>query len=37
VLGILRTQGDRLDREYIHRWATRKGLEDLLARVLAEA
>jgi len=30
VLGILRTQGERLDREYLHRWATRKGLDELL-------
>ena len=28
VLGIVRTQGDRLDREYLDRWAGRKGLGD---------
>jgi hypothetical protein len=37
VLGILRTQGERLDREYLDRWATRKGLDELLARALADA
>jgi hypothetical protein len=36
VLGILRTQGDRLDRAYVERWATRKGVDVLLARALAE-
>jgi len=36
VLGILRTQGDRLDREYLGRWATRKGLDELLARAYAD-
>ena len=37
VRGILRTQGDRLDREYLDRWATRKGLDELLARAFADA
>lgn len=37
VLGILRTQGERLDSEYLDRWATRKGLSELLARALADA
>jgi hypothetical protein len=37
VLGILRTQGERLDREYLDRWATRKGLDELLARARADA
>jgi hypothetical protein len=36
VLGIVRTQGDRLDRSYVDRWATLKGVDDLLARALAE-
>lgn len=36
VLGILRTQGDRLDRAYVQLWATRKSVDDLLARALTE-
>jgi hypothetical protein len=37
VLGILRTQGDRLDGGYLDRWATDLGLADLLARARNEA
>ena len=37
VLGILRTQGERLDREYLDRWVRRQGLGELFARALADA
>lgn len=37
VLGILRVAGDRLDRGYCTRMAALAGVEDLLARALAEA
>jgi hypothetical protein len=37
VLGIARTQGETLDREYVERWARELGVEDLLERVLAES
>jgi len=37
VLGILRTQGTRLDRADVTRWAERVGVADLLARALGEA
>jgi hypothetical protein len=30
VLGVLRTQGDRLDDEYLARWAAELGIEGLL-------
>lgn len=33
VLGIARTQGDRLDREYLSRWALQLGIDDLLKRL----
>jgi len=33
VLGILKEQGDRLDREYMSRWAGDLGVSDLLERV----
>jgi hypothetical protein len=32
VLGILKTQGERLDREYLARWAEELGVIDLLER-----
>jgi len=35
VLGIVRTQGARLDRDYLTRWATTLDILDLLERVLA--
>lgn len=34
VLGVVRTQRGRLDTEYLHRWASQLGIEDLLARAL---
>jgi hypothetical protein len=35
VRGIIAVQGDRLDREYLHRWASHLKVDDLLERVLA--
>ncbi len=37
VLGVLRTQGDRLDGAYLDRWAADLGVADLLARARSEA
>lgn len=37
VLGVLKVQGDRLDREYLDRWARELGLEELLRRAYADA
>jgi hypothetical protein len=37
VLGIVRAQGDRLDRLRLAGWAERLGVSDLLERVLSEA
>ena len=34
VEGIVRTQGERLDREYLQHWAAELGVADLLARIL---
>lgn len=34
LLAVIRTQGDRLDLEYLERWAERLELSDLLARAL---
>ena len=36
VLGIVRVQGDRLDRDYLERTAVLIGVDDLLRRVLGE-
>lgn len=32
ILGVLRIQGDALDREYLEKWARALGVDDLLAR-----
>jgi len=37
VLGILRVQGEDLDREYLQRWAVELGVADLLVRAWREA
>jgi len=34
VLGVVRTQGARLDQEYLSRWAEVLGIRDLLDRAL---
>jgi hypothetical protein len=36
VLGVLKVQGDRLDRDYLHRMAVELGVADLLARAFEE-
>jgi hypothetical protein len=37
VLGVLKVQADRLDREYLEKMASDLGLSDLLARALRES
>jgi len=37
VLGVLKVQGDRLDRDYLRRMATTLGVNDLLERAFDEA
>jgi hypothetical protein len=37
VLGVLKVQGDRLDRDYLRRMAVDLGVTDLLERALEEA
>lgn len=37
VLGVIRTQGDRLDVDYLRRWAPELGVADLLERALQVA
>lgn len=37
ILGVLKAQGERLDREYLRYWAGELGVDDLLQRVLADA
>lgn len=34
ILGIIRTQGDQLDRDYLRHWASELGVTDLLERAL---
>jgi hypothetical protein len=35
IRGIISVQGDRLDREYLHKWARYLEIDDLLERVLS--
>lgn len=37
LLGVLKVQGPRLDMAYLERWSREIGVEELLARALAEA
>jgi len=37
VLGVLKVQGERLDRDYLRRWAAALRVRDLLERALIEA
>jgi hypothetical protein len=37
VLGVLKVQGDRLDRDYLRRMSTELGVTDLLERATEEA
>ncbi len=37
VLGVLKVQSDRLDRQYLERWAKELGVTSLLAKALIEA
>ena len=36
ILGVVRTQGERLDKEYLRQWASELGISDLLERVLSK-
>ncbi len=37
IIGVIKTQGERLDLSYLRLWASRKNLVDLLDRALAQA
>ncbi len=37
ILGVIRTQGDRLDRGYLRQWASELEVSDLLERALQAA
>ena len=37
VLGIIRLQGEHLDREYLENWAGQLGLTELLSKAISEA
>lgn len=37
VLGVVRVQATRLDRDYMREWAAKIGVDDLLVRLLAAA
>jgi hypothetical protein len=36
ILGVLKIQGERLDNEYLKRWASPLGVDDLLARARSQ-
>jgi hypothetical protein len=36
IVGVIKTQGERLDMAYLRLWSTRKGIADLVERILAE-
>lgn len=36
VTQVVKLQGDRLDQEYLHRWAEKLGVTELLARLLSQ-
>jgi hypothetical protein len=36
ILGVLRTQGSKLDLDYVRTWAARLSVDDLLGRAKAE-
>ena len=35
VTNVIKIQGDRLDRDYLHQWAVHLGVEDLLVKALS--
>jgi hypothetical protein len=37
VLGVMKVQGEKLDRFYLRRWAAELGVSDLLGRALEES
>ena len=37
VLGVLKIQGDRLDKSYMKKWADKVGVGDLLSRAFDDA
>jgi hypothetical protein len=37
VLGVLKTQGDRIDATYLRTWAVELGVSDLMEKALIEA
>ena len=37
ILGVMKTQGNRLDAAYLDHWATEIGVKDLLDRVRQQA
>ena len=37
IKGVIKVQGDRLDMEYLNRWARELGVSDLLERALVES
>ena len=37
IVGVLKVQGERIDRVYLRQWAPTLGVDDLLERALADA